>query len=58
MELPRAQAFRQEALFGGRGEVLVWDLMERPRLTRWLEALLNPVLGKSVVMYFQKAPVP
>ena len=38
--------------------LLVWDLMERPRLTRWLEALLNPVLGKSVVMYFQKAPVP
>ena len=38
--------------------LLVWDLMERPRLTRWVEALLNPVLGKSVVMYFQKAPVP
>jgi SAM-dependent methyltransferase len=35
--------------------LLVWDLMERPRLTRWLEAVLNPVMGKSVVMYFQKA---
>jgi SAM-dependent methyltransferase len=35
--------------------LLVWDLMERPRLTRWLEALLNPVMGKSVVMYFEKA---
>jgi SAM-dependent methyltransferase len=33
---------------------LVWDLMERPRLTQWLEALLNPLMGKSVVMYFRK----
>jgi len=35
--------------------LLVWDLMEKPRLTRWLEALLNPLMGKSVVMYFEKA---
>ncbi|MCC5995431.1 MAG: class I SAM-dependent methyltransferase [Oceanicaulis sp.] len=34
---------------------LEWDLMKRPRLTRWLEAALNPALGKSVAMYFQKA---
>lgn len=34
---------------------LVWDLMDRPLLTRTLEASLNPVLGKSVVMYFEKA---
>ena len=33
---------------------LVWDLMDRPWLTRVLERLLNPVLGKSVVMYFRK----
>lgn len=33
--------------------LLVWDLMERPWLTRSLEKLLNPLLGKSVVMYFQ-----
>jgi SAM-dependent methyltransferase len=32
--------------------LLVWDLMQRPRLTRWLERALNPLLGKSVVMYF------
>ena len=36
--------------------LLVWDLVKRPWLTRALEALLNPVLGKSVVMYFRKAP--
>ena len=33
---------------------LVWDLMDRPRLTRVLEACLNPLMGKSVVMYFRK----
>lgn len=36
--------------------LLVWDLMRRPWITRSLERLLNPVLGKSVVMYFRKAP--
>jgi len=35
---------------------LVWDLMSRPWITRALEWLLNPVMGKSVVMYFVKAP--
>ncbi len=34
--------------------LLVWDMMERPALTRSLERLLNPFLGKSVVMYFRK----
>ncbi|MBT8149473.1 MAG: class I SAM-dependent methyltransferase [Pseudomonadales bacterium] len=34
--------------------LLVWDLMQRPRLTRALDALLNPVMGKSVVMYFDR----
>lgn len=33
---------------------LVWDLMQHPPLTRGLEAMLNPILGKSVVMYFVK----
>lgn len=34
--------------------LLVWDLMEKPAFTRVLEACLNPVVGKSVVMYFRK----
>lgn len=34
--------------------LLVWDLMSRPRLTRCLDALLNPFMGKSVVLYFTK----
>jgi hypothetical protein len=28
--------------------------MEQPALTRVLEKLMNPVMGKSVVMYFRK----
>jgi SAM-dependent methyltransferase len=37
--------------------VLVWDMMQRPRLTRLAESTLNPLIGKSVAMYFEK-PVP
>lgn len=33
---------------------LVWDLMDRPLFTRALERLLNPLMGKSVVMYYRK----
>lgn len=36
--------------------LLVWDMMSEPVFTRTLERLLNPVLGKSVVMYFHKHP--
>jgi SAM-dependent methyltransferase len=34
--------------------MLVWDMMRRPWLTRTAEHLLNPVLGKSVVVYLHK----
>ena len=34
--------------------LLVWDLMEKPAFTRVLERALNPLLGKSIVMYFRK----
>ncbi len=33
---------------------LTWDILEQPRLTRWMERLLNPILGKSLVLYFKK----
>ncbi len=36
--------------------LLVWDMMKAPALTRTLERALNPLLGKSIVMYFRKAP--
>src|SRR5246500_3973960 len=35
-------------------KLLVWDLMRRPKITQLAEALLNPVVGKSVAMYFTK----
>jgi len=31
---------------------LVWDLMEKPWLTRALDHLISPVMGKSLVLYF------
>ena len=30
---------------------LTWDITHAPRLTRTLERVLNPVLGKSLVLY-------
>src|ERR1700689_5195681 len=38
-------------------KILVWDIMRRPLLTRVAESTLNPLIGKSVAMYFEK-PVP
>lgn len=37
--------------------LLTWDMMKKPRFTRWLEKKLNPILGKSVVIYGRK-PAP
>lgn len=34
---------------------LAWDMMKKPRITRFTERLFNPVLGKSLVLYFRKA---
>jgi len=33
---------------------LTWDILHHPRLTRQLDRLLNPILGKSLVLYFRK----
>ncbi len=33
---------------------LTWDMMRKPRSTRLLEKLLNPILGKSLVVYLRK----
>lgn len=37
--------------------VLVWDMMSAPRLTRLAERSLNPIIGKSYVVYLQKPEV-
>ena len=46
---PLAKAYHQ---------ILVWDIMKRPLATRLAERALNPVIGKSVVVYFTKPAVP
>ena len=38
-------------------KLLVWDMMGRPWLTRTAEAALNPLIGKSVALYFRKPGV-
>ncbi len=35
-------------------KLLVWDLMKKPKITCFADKLLNPVLGKSLVLYFRK----
>ena len=44
-EHPLAKAYHQ---------LLVWDIMKRPAATRIAEAVLNPLIGKSVVVYVRK----
>jgi SAM-dependent methyltransferase len=34
--------------------LLVWDMMSRPVFTRVAESMLNPLIGKSVALYFDK----
>ncbi|AAZ54610.1 conserved hypothetical protein [Thermobifida fusca YX] len=34
--------------------LLVWDMLKAPRITRVTERLLNPLIGKSVVVYLRK----
>lgn len=33
---------------------LVWDIMKRPWLTRALDRITSPIMGKSVVLYFKE----
>jgi len=35
--------------------LLVWDITHRPVVTRLAEIVLNPLLGKSLVLYLEKA---
>jgi SAM-dependent methyltransferase len=41
-------------LVGAYHRLLVWDITRAHPITRWPEALLNPVLGKSLVVYAEK----
>lgn len=42
----------------GYHKILVWDIMRRPALTRLSEAALNPLIGKSLVLYTRKPVSP
>lgn len=33
---------------------LNWDMMKKPKLVGWMDRLLNPILGKSLVVYLKK----
>jgi SAM-dependent methyltransferase len=33
---------------------LVWDIMKKPRSTRYAERVLSPLMGKSIVLYLRK----
>jgi SAM-dependent methyltransferase len=33
---------------------LSWDIMKKPKPVRWMDRLMNPILGKSLVVYFRK----
>lgn len=34
--------------------LLVWDMVKQPLLTRWAEKALQPLIGKSLVVYLRK----
>ncbi len=36
--------------------LLTWDIVEAPLVTRWADRALNPVIGKSVVVYARRPP--
>ena len=38
--------------------LLVWDIMKRPAATRLAEQALNPLIGKSLVVYADKPAAP
>lgn len=46
----------QHRLVKAYHRLLVWDIVKRPRLTRAAEAVLAPLMGKSLVLYLRKNP--
>jgi len=45
---------KDSALINIYHKLLVWDLMEKPWITQFIDKLFNPIAGKSVVLYFKK----
>jgi SAM-dependent methyltransferase len=44
----------QHPLVRGYHRLLVWDIMRRPLVTRVADRVLNPLIGKSLVLYLRK----
>jgi SAM-dependent methyltransferase len=44
----------QHPLVAAYHRVLVWDIMQKPLATRLAERALNPLIGKSLVLYLRK----
>ncbi|MGA8255192.1 MAG: methyltransferase domain-containing protein [Nocardioides sp.] len=38
-------------------KLLVWEIMKQPKTLQWASKVLDPVIGKSMVLYFRK-PLP
>jgi hypothetical protein len=34
--------------------LLVWEIMKRPKALQWAGKVLDPLIGKSLVLYFTK----
>jgi SAM-dependent methyltransferase len=45
---------QENSLTQGYHRLLVWDMTHKPWLTSTAERLLNPILGKSLVLYLRK----
>ena len=38
--------------------LLVWDIEKAPKVTRYADRVLNPLVGKSLVVYLEKPSAP
>ena len=47
---------QENRFVSGYNRLLEWDIVNGPRITRVTERMLNPVLGKSLVVYADKPP--
>jgi len=45
---------RDAAVVRAYHKMLVWDITDRPWVTRFLERALDPVIGKSIVVYLRR----
>jgi SAM-dependent methyltransferase len=42
----------------GYHRLLVWDIEKAPKVTRYADRVLNPLVGKSLVVYLEKPSIP